>query len=452
MKKILIIILILFTQKNHAQVGIGTFLPDASSVLDLTSVNKGILIPRMTTAMRNSIDSPALSLLIFNTDEGEYNYYNGAILGWQKISREYKSVAAIGQISTTSKTDIAVTDLIDKTLVATVATVAPVTAGSYLVTFNSQYYNKPIGTFFPIASAFLGTDQLKIDLQTAYNTLTGMTKTINPDIAASIVDGQTVFPGVYSISGAASVAGTLHLDAQGDPTKLFVFRIGGAFACGAATIMVLDGGAQANNVFWIAEGASSVGAGSTFKGTLIVNAGAVAFGASSTLEGRCFTLGGAITFGPATANIPIGTPPINLGTLPSLVLFSGLGAITNAGTSIINGDIGTDSGVISGFGTPTKLGKIFTPDSPDQPAGCGCIVYTPNNNPSIAKFGIFQNGNLIASSTKSLSCNGSVLDLSLQAIAKVTAGQSIDVKWNTDTEEIALGNRTLTITKVATGD
>ena len=104
------------------------------------------------------------------------------------------------------------------------------------------------------------------------------------------------------------------------------------------------------------------------------------------------------------------------------------------------------------FSVPSRMSDRFTPDSPDQPAGCGCIVYTPNNNPSIAKFGIFQNGNLIASSTKSLSCNGSVLDLSLQAIAKVTAGQSIDVKWNTDTEEIALGNRTLTITKVATGD
>ena len=39
---------VLLTATTQAQVGIGTTTPDASSVLDITSTTKGLLIPRMT--------------------------------------------------------------------------------------------------------------------------------------------------------------------------------------------------------------------------------------------------------------------------------------------------------------------------------------------------------------------------------------------------------------------
>jgi hypothetical protein len=39
--------------------GIGTLTPDASSLLDITSTTKGILIPRMTKAQRDAIVAPA---------------------------------------------------------------------------------------------------------------------------------------------------------------------------------------------------------------------------------------------------------------------------------------------------------------------------------------------------------------------------------------------------------
>lgn len=39
---------------NFAQVGIGILTPDASSVLDLHISDKGLLIPRMTTAQNGS--------------------------------------------------------------------------------------------------------------------------------------------------------------------------------------------------------------------------------------------------------------------------------------------------------------------------------------------------------------------------------------------------------------
>jgi hypothetical protein len=65
-------------------VGIGTNTPDPSARLDVSDNQRGILIPRLTTAQRNAITSPARSLLIYNTDCNEYQYYIPGT-GWVSI-------------------------------------------------------------------------------------------------------------------------------------------------------------------------------------------------------------------------------------------------------------------------------------------------------------------------------------------------------------------------------
>lgn len=66
-----------------SNVGIGTTTPAASSLLELQSTNKGLLIPRMTYAQRNAITSPSTGLLIFQTDSiaprtpATFYYYTG---------------------------------------------------------------------------------------------------------------------------------------------------------------------------------------------------------------------------------------------------------------------------------------------------------------------------------------------------------------------------------------
>jgi hypothetical protein len=58
MKK-LVVLLVVFALANslHAQVGFNNPSPDAKSLLDLTATDKGLLIPRMTTALRDGIVS-----------------------------------------------------------------------------------------------------------------------------------------------------------------------------------------------------------------------------------------------------------------------------------------------------------------------------------------------------------------------------------------------------------
>jgi len=53
---------------SHAQVGIGTATPAASSILDLTSTTQGLLAPRMTEAQRTAIASPENGLIVYQTD------------------------------------------------------------------------------------------------------------------------------------------------------------------------------------------------------------------------------------------------------------------------------------------------------------------------------------------------------------------------------------------------
>ncbi len=84
-QKLLMIGLLMTGAFSNAQVGIGTNTPDASAMLDVTSTTKGFLMPRMTTANRTSITSPASGLTIYNTDNQriEVNIGTPGTPNWQ---------------------------------------------------------------------------------------------------------------------------------------------------------------------------------------------------------------------------------------------------------------------------------------------------------------------------------------------------------------------------------
>ena len=62
-------------------------LPDNSAALDIRDfTNKGVLIPRLTTAQRNAIPSPATSLFIYNTTTGCFEFWDGS--AWRVLSAQ----------------------------------------------------------------------------------------------------------------------------------------------------------------------------------------------------------------------------------------------------------------------------------------------------------------------------------------------------------------------------
>jgi hypothetical protein len=62
----MILLILLQSGFAVAQTGIGTKKPDESSVLDIDSKEKGLLIPRMSSEQRGLIKNPANGLIIYN--------------------------------------------------------------------------------------------------------------------------------------------------------------------------------------------------------------------------------------------------------------------------------------------------------------------------------------------------------------------------------------------------
>ena len=80
-KTLLALCLIFITTGMQAQIAINTnaAAPNASAMLDISSTNKGMLIPRMTSAQRTAIVSPANGLMVYDTDVKSFWFYNGAV-------------------------------------------------------------------------------------------------------------------------------------------------------------------------------------------------------------------------------------------------------------------------------------------------------------------------------------------------------------------------------------
>jgi hypothetical protein len=80
--------------RDDGSVGIGTNSPASNAVLDLTSTNKGLLIPRMTASERTSISSPAIGLFVYQTDQvSGFYYYTGT--EWKQLANVTSTAGSI---------------------------------------------------------------------------------------------------------------------------------------------------------------------------------------------------------------------------------------------------------------------------------------------------------------------------------------------------------------------
>jgi len=89
-----IFILVLYSSLVYSQVAVNTSgsPPDPSAMLDVSATNRGLLIPRISTAARDLIPSPAQGLLIYNTTANRFDYYNGSF--WYQLETTFISSAA----------------------------------------------------------------------------------------------------------------------------------------------------------------------------------------------------------------------------------------------------------------------------------------------------------------------------------------------------------------------
>jgi hypothetical protein len=67
----------LYVDTSTGNIGVGTAIPNANALLDLTSTTKAFMPPRMTTTQRDAIASPTEGMYVHNTTTKGLNFYNG---------------------------------------------------------------------------------------------------------------------------------------------------------------------------------------------------------------------------------------------------------------------------------------------------------------------------------------------------------------------------------------
>ncbi len=221
------------------------------------------------------------------------------------------------------------------------------------------------------------------DLITAYGQLNSATTT---STHAPQLGTETLNAGVYEITGDANLNGNLILDAQNNPAAVFIFKMSATFSTSVGSQITLINGAKACNVFWKAGGTVNIASQTIMRGTLVANNGAIDLASDVVVDGRILSTTGAITLLNSSAKIPVGCGSITLtgpaapglASIGCYAIFTSAGENTNAGTTTVKGDVGTNLGLTTGYNALTVNGVIHPSPDPSTAAAASDLgnVYT----------------------------------------------------------------------------
>lgn len=321
-------------------------------------------------------------------------------------------------LSITGSEEIDTTSLFDE--VAEGMSATPV-AGTYKVDLNANYNFVP-GNVVTIAV---------LDFQNLYLNLLNIPATGIHGLTFG--SGETITPGIYTVAGAMSVAGTLTLDGQGDPNALFVFRVTGAINTAIATTIQLSNGANAANVFFMAIGAVGIGANNVISGNFIAYGAAAALGANCIFEGRLLSTGGALAFGSGIQTKPPTISVVDLGILENFLCFTNSGNVANTALAVITGDMGTNFGNVTIFATSVFYGNAY-----DDTQQLGSTNF----------FSFYKDDVMVPNSTRIRRYDNYTQDLALCSVITVDGTESISLRWRVDVGRVVLANRIMTMVKL----
>ncbi len=94
-----------------------------------------------------------------------------------------------------------------------------------------------------------------------------------PTSISGDINGLTLAPGLYESGSSIEISpgGKLYLDGLGDLNAVWVIRSATSITTESTSEVILAGGAQAKNIFWVAGSTITLGTNSIMKGTLIAS-------------------------------------------------------------------------------------------------------------------------------------------------------------------------------------
>jgi hypothetical protein len=120
------------------------------------------------------------------------------------------------------------------------------------------------------------------NLETAYTDATG--RNVNyTELHAGDLSGKTLTTGVYKWGTDVLINSDVTL--HGGADDIFIFQVSGKIIQSTNTNIILTGGAQAKNIFWLAADTVSIGTGAHFEGNILSMTN-ISLGTNASVNGR----------------------------------------------------------------------------------------------------------------------------------------------------------------------
>ena len=465
-------------------VGLGVDPPNPSALLDVSSTTQGFLAPRLTTAQRQALASPANGLIVYDTGAKSLEVYDSVGAAWNQIDEGTVGVASggTGAVSlsgylfgngtspvTASSTiaGSAIAGNIPGNAANVTGTVLIANGGTSATTATAA-----INNLLPVQSGNSGKVLATNGTSASWTSTTGGTVTsVTASTPLTVANGTTApaislgtVPVAYGGTGATTLAGYLFGNGIGPVTAASTIagsaisgNITGNAANVTGTVAVANGGTGATTLtgYLIGNGTGAVTAASTIAGSAI----------SGNIAGNAANVTGTV----GVANGGTGAT-----TLAGYLFGNGTGAVTAASTiagSAVSGNIagnaanvtGTVAVANGGTGATTLSGYLFgngtgAVTAASTIAGSAISGNIAGNAANVTGTVAVANGgtgattataaltNLLPSQTgssgKVLSTNGtstSWTSTSSGTVTSVTAGVPLTVINGTTTPAITLG-------------
>jgi hypothetical protein len=195
------------------------------------------------------------------------------------------------------------------------ATPYAVVAGSTITNTGPTVINGDVGlspgtsiTGFPpglVNGTTDAADATSLAAQTSSTAAFGVAAGETPfaTVAAGTLGGTTLVPGIYQAAGGLSLTGTLTLNAGGDADAVFIFQSGSTLTTASGSSVVLEGGAQACNVFWTVNSSATLGTTTDFVGTILALT-SITLDTGASVSGRLLAQTGAVTLDDNSVTVP----------------------------------------------------------------------------------------------------------------------------------------------------
>ncbi|MFA6294902.1 MAG: ice-binding family protein [Candidatus Paceibacterota bacterium] len=156
------------------------------------------------------------------------------------------------------------------------------------------------------------------NMQTAYTNAAGRTNPTATELGAGNIGGLTITSGLYKWSTGVTIPTNVTI--SGSANDVWIFQIAQTLTVSSGVKIILSGGAQASNIFWVVAGQTTIGTTAVFNGNIldktaiVLNTGAVLNGralaqTAVTLDSNVVTMPSSSGSTPAVPAIPA-TPAI----------------------------------------------------------------------------------------------------------------------------------------------